>query len=189
MMPESPRWLISVSRQEQARKILTECHAGNDPDSMALVNYEMIEIETTIANEKAAHDSTSYMDMIRTRGNRRRLLISVTLGIFGQWVGNGVVSYYLALVLKTVGVTSVTNQLLISAGLQIWNLIFAVVAASSVDKLGRRALFLASAATMLIAFIIVTGLSGSFAATGHSATGLAVIPFLFIFFAGYDIAL
>ena len=89
MNPESPRWLISVNRQEQARKTLTECHACNDPDSMALVNDEMIKIETTIANEKAALDSTSYMEMIKTKANRRRLLISVTLGIFGQWVGHG----------------------------------------------------------------------------------------------------
>ncbi|RDW80286.1 hypothetical protein BP6252_04924 [Coleophoma cylindrospora] len=189
LTPESPRWLVSVDRQEEALKILTACHAGHDADSMALVNFEIVEIESTIASEKAAHESTSYMDMIKTKGNRRRLLISITLGVFGQWVGNGVVSYYLALVLKTVGITSVTNQLLISAALQIWNLIFAVVAAMCVDKLGRRTLFLGSASIMLVAFIIVTGLSGSFAATGHAATGTTVIPFLFIFFAGYDIAL
>jgi hypothetical protein len=93
MIPESPRWLISVNRPDEARITLTECHAGRDPDSMALINYEMIEIETTIANKKAAHDSKSYTHMIKTKGSRRRLLISVTLGFFGQWVGNGVVSY------------------------------------------------------------------------------------------------
>ena len=37
--------------------------------------------------------------------------------------------------------------------------------------------------------IIITGLSGSFAQTGTASTGVAVIPFLFIYFAGYDIAL
>ena len=62
-------------------------------------------------------------------------------------------------------------------------------AAFSVDKLGRRALFLASAATMLVSYIIITGLSGSFAQTQVPGVGIAVIPMLFIFFAGYDIAL
>lgn len=33
---------------------------------------------------------------------------------------------------------------------------------------------------MLVSYIVITGLSGSFAATGHAATGLAVIPFLFM---------
>jgi len=33
---------------------------------------------------------------------------------------------------------------------------------------------------MLVSYIIITGLSGSFASTGNSTTGLAVIPFLFM---------
>jgi MFS family permease len=103
--------------------------------------------------------------------------------------GNGVVSYYLALVLETVGVRSVTDQTLISAFLNVWNLLFSVGAAFSVDRLGRRPLFLASAAIMLVGFTLVTALSGAFAQGGVDATGIAVIPFLFIFFAGYDIAM
>ena len=103
--------------------------------------------------------------------------------------GNGVVSYYLALVLETVGVRDVTDQTLISAFLNVWNLLFSVAAAFSVDRLGRRPLFLASAAIMLVGFTLVTALSGAFAESGAGATGIAVIPFLFIFFAGYDIAM
>lgn len=97
-------------------------------------------------------------------------------------------SYYLALVLQTVGITSVTDQTLILGCLQIWNLIFAVAAAAAVDKVGRKSLFMASGITMPFSYITITGLSALFAQTGSSDTGLAVIPFLFIFFAGYDIA-
>lgn len=148
----------------------------------------MIEITTTIKAE-AQLASASYSEMYKTPGNRHRLIISITLGFFSQWSGNGVVSYYLALVLDTVGVTSVTNQTLLAGCLQVWNLIFAVAAALSVDRLGRRPLFLASASVMLLGYVMVTGLSGSFAQTAEPQTGIAVIPFLFIFFAGYDIAL
>ena len=185
---ESPRWLISVGRTDEARKALATAHVGGNTNA-PLVNYEVFEIESTLQAEKDAHDSTSYMDMVRTKGNRHRLFISITLGVFAQWSGNGVVSYYLALVLETVGITSVTQQTLISACLQVWNLFFAVAAAMSVDRFGRKKLFLASAGTMLISYIIITGLSGSFAQTGTASTGVAVIPFLFIYFAGYDIAL
>jgi MFS family permease len=188
MAPESPRWLASKDRTEDARQFVIKYHAGGDADS-PLVNFETAEIINTIKAEQDAHASSSYADMLKTKGNRWRLLISITLGVMSQWSGNGVVSYYLALVLKTVGITSVTHQTLISALLQLWNLIWAIAAAASVERLGRRPLFLSSAAIMLVSYIIITGLSGSFASTGNASVGIAVIPFLFIFFLGYDIAL
>lgn len=97
-------------------------------------------------------------------------------------------SYYLALVLQTVGITSVTDQTLISGCMQIWNLFWAILAAFLVDKLGRRPLFLISCVGMLVSYITISGLSGGFASTHSSPVGLAVVPFLFIYYAFYDIA-
>lgn len=187
MSPQSPRWLISVDRSAEASDVMTTYHTGGDKDS-ELMNYQLLEITTTLQAESAEGEA-GYLDLVKTPGNRWRLFISISLGIFAQWSGNGVVSYYLALVLDTAGVTEVKDQLLISACLQIWNLFFSAGAGFSVDRFGRRPLFLLSAATMAISYAVVTGLSGSFAETGNKATGIAVIPFLFLFFAGYDIAL
>lgn len=83
----------------------------------------MLEIETAITAEKQAKHSSSYADMSKTKGNRWRLAISVSLAIFSQWSGNGVISYYLSLVLTTVGITGATDQLLINLGK--WFLCFA----------------------------------------------------------------
>ncbi|KAJ5018248.1 hypothetical protein K4K57_005678 [Colletotrichum sp. SAR 10_99] len=188
LIGESPRWLVSVDRVDEARVVIANAHAGGDINS-PLVNFEMMEIEETIRAEREAHTATTWADLYSTPGNRHRLFISVSLGVFAQWCGVGVISYYLALVLSSVGIKSVDDQTLISACIQIWNLICATSAAIMVDKIGRRALFLASGTIMLISFSIVTGLSGSFAMTGNAPTGTAVIPFLFIFYLGYDIAL
>jgi len=98
MIDESPRWLISVDRVDEARKNVARAHAGGDERS-PLVAFEIAEIEATIKAEKEARDSTSWADLWSTPGNRHRLFISVSLGIFCQWVGNGVVSYYLVMVL------------------------------------------------------------------------------------------
>lgn len=178
--PESPRWLIAVGRSEEARKFFVEYHAGGDEHS-ALVEFEMAEVQAALAMENALSSETKYSDMWKTKGNRHRLLISITIGVFAQWNGVGVVSYYLARVLTTVGVTGVTEQTLINGFLQVFNLIVAVIAATQVDRLGRRWLLLVSSGGMLVCYIIITGLSGSFASTGESAVGLAVIPMLFIY--------
>ena len=167
--------------------MLEIAHDGiNHPD---LINYEMIEITATLQAEGEAATGASYAEMIKTKGNRHRLFISITIGLFSQWVGQGVISYYLPLVLNTVGVSITRDQTLIAGCLQVWNLMWSVAAAALVDVLGRRFLFISSAAIMCVGYVITTALSGSFDQTKMSGTGLAVIPFLFIFFAGYDISL
>lgn len=187
MAPESPRWLASKERVEEARAFLVKYHAGGDGNS-PLANFELQEIVSSLALEAQYRKSSSWLDLLRGRGNLHRSFISVTLGIFSQWNGVGIVSYYLAPVLKSVGVTSVTNQTMISGFLQLWNLILSVSAAFNVDRFGRRPLFLVSSVGMLCSYIIISALSGSFAQTNIASTGTAVIPFLFIYYGFYDIA-
>ncbi|KAL6234310.1 hypothetical protein BDW75DRAFT_231245 [Aspergillus navahoensis] len=143
---------------EEARKVLADLHASGDLTA-TLVTQEIHGIQEAIAAEKESAVSSSYLDMVKTPGNRHRLLINVTLGIFSQWSGNGVVSYYLAMVLVTVGVTATKDQLLISGCLQIWNLVFGAIGAVLVERAGRRPLFLTSAGLMLPFTLRSRGLS------------------------------
>lgn len=186
-LPESPRWLVMKGKYDKARDILVEHHAGGDVNSK-LVEVEMNEISAALEIEKLASQS-KWSDLIATPGNRKRTYIAVTLGVFAQWNGIAVVSYYLTLILNSIGITSSTLQTLINGILQIFNLCAAVLGALLVDYLGRRTLLITSGVGMLISFIVWTALSANFQQTGSSASGKAVVAFIFIFYGFYDSAM
>lgn len=103
-----------------------------------------------------------------------------------EWYG--LASYYLNKVFETIGITNKTEQLLISAFLNVWSAINAISGGLFCDKAGRRPLFLISTAGMLVFFILQTVCSAQFAIHGNKAAGNAVVAFLFLYSAFYGIA-
>ena len=138
-IPESPRWLISKGDEEKGRHILAYWHAnGNDQDP--LIAYEFEEIKAAIDFDKNVASNIGYKSLFTTRGNLRRMRIIVAIAFFSQWSGNGLVSYYLTKVFDTIGITAPLTQLGINGGLQIWNLLVAVIASFQCERFGRRKL-------------------------------------------------
>jgi MFS family permease len=60
------------------------------------------------------------------------------------------------------------------------------LAASLVDRVGRRLLFLTSATGMLVFFSLQTACSATFAYNPNDAAARGVIVFIFLFFAAYE---
>lgn len=96
-------------------------HAEGNADD-EVVRLEFDEVRETIAIEKEA-EQTGWLELFKTRGNRHRLVILVSAGLFSQWSGNGLVSYYISGVLDSIGIRDQDTQLKINGGLNIWNFV------------------------------------------------------------------
>lgn len=168
--------------------ILTKWHAAGQ-ESSPLVEYEVAQIERALEMERNQESHISWMTLVRTAPMRKRTLLAFILGFFSQWNGISVVTYYLTLVLNTIGITAVRDQTLINGLLQIFNFAAAVFAgAMMVDRFGRRKLLLISTAGLCLSYVAWTALTSHFVSTHDQSAGRAVVAFIFIAFFFYDIA-
>ncbi|ORY17454.1 general substrate transporter [Clohesyomyces aquaticus] len=185
-VPESPRWYVSKGQPEKALAVLAKVHAeGNAEDELVLLEYE--EIRETLAIEKEA-ETTGWLELFKTKGNRHRLAILLSAGLFSQWSGNGLVSYYMTGVLDDIGITDPNTQLVINGCLNIWNCIVATTMCFFVDKVGRRKLFLISTSGMMGCFIVWTICSERYNATKNHANGSAVVAMIYLYYTFYNTA-
>lgn len=169
-MAESPRYLVKKGKRDQALRILADMHANGDQND-ELVRNEFQEI--LVGVEVVAGQSSSFSDFVKTKGNRKRLYIVIwfswALSMSGVRslsrgklnVQNGLFAYYLPKTLEIAGISSFVDIQLLSAGLTLWLLIVSVVAAQSVERLGRRKLLLYSMVGLIIFFALITALSVS----------------------------
>ncbi|KAJ7113157.1 general substrate transporter [Mycena epipterygia] len=186
-VPESPRYLVSKGKETQALKTLAYYHADSNEDD-PLVRYEFEEIKSAIEFDRTVASNVGWKSFLSSAGNRKRVRIIVAIAFFSQWSGNGLVSYYLNKVLTAIGVVDPTIQLLINGILNIWNLAWALLASSMVERFGRRVLFLTSAGLMTLFFVVQTICFARFRISGNEYAAHSVIAFIFLYYAAYDLA-
>ncbi|KAK9489219.1 general substrate transporter [Lipomyces doorenjongii] len=188
-LPESPRYLIANERGEEAIQILAKYHAAGNVDD-ELVQAEFAEMNAAIVMESQLNSGKSaFRELFRSPANRHRTFICFALGLFSQWSGNGLVSYFLVQIFNTIGIKGQTTQTLLNAIITVCSYIEAICAAVLAGRMKRRPQFMISIAGMLFCMIGFAIGTNVYSTHKYESAARAVLAMIFIFYAFYNLAL
>ncbi|KAK1547577.1 hypothetical protein CPAR01_01544 [Colletotrichum paranaense] len=153
---ESPRWLFSKGRHDEAIGVLARLHAnGNRED--ALVLSETQEIVAALNHEKESNGG--WKDLIAPSPNLKRFTIAVLTNIFYQILGGNMILYFSSFLIGKLGVSERKSVIQINIGLLLWKAFCSVGGVLIIDKIGARKPLITGTSATVVLFGILAGLS------------------------------
>lgn len=148
MLPESPRWLLSIGKRDEAKSALQKLRKKNSDD-------ELEEMEQILSREPQKGDWHALF--------RKPLLPVLALGMIlfclQQLSGINVIIYYAPEIFRNMGFSSSTGQILATMGIGLVNMLVTILAVLYVDRIGRRKLLLFGFAGTCISLSVLGFLS------------------------------
>ncbi len=146
VLPESPRWLASRGRYDEAEHVLQGLRNKTD------VSEELSGLKRDISQE--ANDA-SLSALFSAPKARLPLIVGIGLAVFQQVTGINTVIYYAPSIFKTAGFESNSAAILATVGIGVVNVLMTVVALLLLDTAGRRKLLLWGLGIMTVCLVAI----------------------------------
>ncbi|KAK9462430.1 general substrate transporter [Lipomyces oligophaga] len=161
-LPESPRWLASKDRWEEAINIINHVqNRGNSEAVREAIDIEIQELREAVRIEQLSKDVT-FFDLFK-KGSRLRTFVGCSAQIWQQLTGMNVMMYYVVYTFAMAGYTGNTG--LVSSSIQyVINVVMTIPALLWIDTWGRRPLLIFGAILMAAWLFAVSGLMANY---GH----------------------
>lgn len=138
-IPESPRYLVAIGKDEEAAEVLSEVLDGDQ-------HAKVQEIKASLAGDQ----KPSFRDLKgMAMGLQPIVWVGIALSVFQQFVGINVIFYYSNSIWASVGFDE-SQAFLITLVTNTTNVVVTLVAISLVDRIGRKPLLLIGSAGMAI---------------------------------------
>ncbi|RVD87190.1 uncharacterized protein DFL_001433 [Arthrobotrys flagrans] len=110
---ESPRFLATKDRWEEATTILTKVRML--PESDSYIQAELAEIHAQLEFERGIIAGASYWarvkEMFSEKSNRKRALLSIALMVWQQLTGTNAINFYAPQIFNNLGITVAVDSL------------------------------------------------------------------------------
>ncbi|EHK96682.1 putative quinate permease [Glarea lozoyensis 74030] len=175
-MPESPRFLAKKDRIDEARAALRSVR-----DTEQEVEDELLTIREAITYEREVV-SSSYSALYKDKSIRKRMALAFVINVGQQLTGQGTLNSYSSTIYKKV-FKDIDTINLINALNATCGILFTLNATWTVDRFGRKFLFIVGAIGMAMCMLIVPiiGLETPGNETKSQPVGIAITAMLFLF--------